>query len=288
MISDHLKVLIVGLGQIGGSIGIDLVKNRLVDEVLGFDIDATTIQEALRRQAINSAVSSLKEGVRQVDLVILAVPIRKIIELIPDCLSSAREGTTFMDVAGTKTEIFAVLDKIPAPVNYISCHPLAGNEKRGIEAAESAKFRDTDFIFVPFEGIAQSSLELIRSIVQSLGARPLIMSAEEHDRLISLTSHLPYLFALALTSLAIRQGKDNEKIWNLIGGSFKSATRVAVSSPDLTLDMFLTNKKYLGTRVNELIAELTEIKEKIQDGDEKYLEKLIKLTGTKVKELQSE
>jgi prephenate dehydrogenase len=285
MIPTRLKVLIVGLGQIGGSIGIDMIRNDLVNEVIGFDVDETTVAEALRRRAINSAALSLKDGVNRADLIILATPIRKIIELIPHVVSFANHEVAIMDVAGTKTEIFKALADIPEPVNYISTHPLAGNEKTGITAAGEWKFRGVDFILVPANGTEDKWIETVTLIIRSLGAQPLIMTAEKHDRLIAITSHLPYIFSLALTDLAVKYGQTNPHIWNLIGGSFKSATRVAVSSPDLTLDMFLTNKKELGTIVDELIDELRLIKEKIQNGDESLLKRMIIKAASKIKEL---
>lgn len=286
----RLKVLIVGLGQIGGSIGIDLIRNELVAEVLGFDVEETTVAEALRRQAINSAALSLKDGVNRADLIILATPIRKIIELIPHVVSFANHEVGIMDVAGTKTEIFAALAALPdhPPINYISTHPLAGNEKAGITAAEQGKFRGTDFIMVPGQDTENKWIETVTFIIKSLGAQPLLMTAEEHDRLIAVTSHLPYIFSLALTDLAVKYGQTNPHIWNLIGGSFKSATRVAVSSPDLTLDMFLTNKKELGSVVDELIDELRLLKEKIEDNDEASLKRVIIKAASKIKELHNE
>jgi len=284
----RMKVLIVGLGQIGGSIGIDMIRNDLVNEVIGFDVDETTVAEALRRQVINSAALSLKDGVNRADLIILATPIRKVIELIPHVVSFANHEVAIMDVAGTKTEIFRSLTDLPATVNYISTHPLAGDEGTGITAADEGKFRGADFILVPLPGTDDKWIEMVTLIIRSLGAQPLIMTAEEHDRLIAVTSHLPYIFSLALTDLAAKNGQTNPHIWNLIGGSFKSATRVALSSPDLTLDMFLTNRKELGTIVDELIDELRLIKEKIQNGDESSLKRMIIKAASKIKELQNE
>ena len=272
----QLKVLIVGLGQIGGAIGLDLVEKRLVAEVIGFDIDATITDIAKRRRAIDRSTHSLTEGLAQADLVILAAPIRRIIETIPQVRYSANENIAILDVAGTKMEILRTVAEQYPRADYVSGHPLIGTEKCGLQAALSGMFKNTTFVLVPAKGARNESLGTIRRVVEGLGATPLIMKADEHDRLIALTSNLPYLFALSLTNLAMKYAKKHRSIWNLIGGSFRSATRVAASSPELTLDMFMTNRREIPTIIDEVIAEFTSLKEMIEREDETALKALIR------------
>jgi prephenate dehydrogenase len=118
-------------------------------------------------------------------------------------------------------------------------------------------------------------LDPIRDLITGIGAHPLEMTAEDHDRLIALTSHLPHVLALALSNLAGKHRELNERVPALTGGSFRSATRVAASSPELILDMLLTNRERVGEVIDEIIAELITMKGAITSGDETSLRELI-------------
>jgi prephenate dehydrogenase len=114
------------------------------------------------------------------------------------------------------------------------------------------------------------------------------MTAKEHDRMIAVTSNLPYLLAVGLMRLATKEAESDEDLWNLIGGSFKGATRVAASSPELTLDMFLTNRKSILKAVDGVIAELHSLRELIEKGDEQALKDIIEKVAAKARSIRSE
>lgn len=273
---NELKVLIVGLGQIGGSIGIDLVARNLVARVTGYDIDPDIAQRAVNRKIVHGAVSSLEDGVRNSDLVILAAPIREIIKMMPRVCEVIDDSAAIMDMAGTKTEILKTVSRCGRPINYIGGHPMAGNENSGLQAVQRQKFRGRMFVLTQHDGSDSNEwLYTIMHLVTKIGGRPIVLSSEEHDKLIALTSHLPYLFALTLTRMAADRGETNCNVWNLAAGSFKSATRVAGSSTDLTLDMFLTNRANIGAVVDEMVADLMNLKRMIEAGDESSLKIMI-------------
>jgi len=279
----QLKVLIVGLGQMGGSLGLDLVKRRLVAEVVGFDLNETVVTQAKKMGAVDNAANSLGEKIKEVDLVILAVPIREIVKLIPFIAQHIRKNALIFDVGSTKVEILKKVSQLRREINYIGGHPLAGSEKPGLEAAELNKFAHTTFVLVPFPGTKPKWVERAKQLIRGLDAKPLIMTALEHDRLIALTSHLPYLFAVGLLHLAAEYENKCRKIWDLIGGSFKSATRVAASPPELTLDMFLTNQKNVMQVIDEMVAELSHWKQMIEKQNEGSLRILIEQAQKKRK-----
>ena len=133
----QMSVLVVGLGQIGGSMAIDLKRKRIVAKVSGYDRDSSVTRAALRRKVIDSAVYSLPAGVASADLVILATPIRETIRMIPRISRYLLPDAAICDVAGTKCEIMRVLDALPRKVQYVSVHPIAGSEKIGLDGAEA-------------------------------------------------------------------------------------------------------------------------------------------------------
>jgi len=291
------RVLIVGLGQIGGSLGLDLVERKLVARVIGYDINKDTTARAFQRGAVHEIAPSLEEGIGATDLVIIATPIRRVSEVINSIAPLLTIDQLVMDVAGTKTEILRTVTTFGVPVNYIGGHPIAGTEGIGIESAQTGLFENATFVLTrpagqvwgqtchPSNGSETRTnvratqpehwLEPIRELVTGLGARPIEMSAEEHDRLIALTSHLPHVLALALSSLAQKHHEHVPRTDDLLGGSFRSATRVASSSPELILDMLLTNRENVSAVTDEIIVELTALRTKLASGEESALRELI-------------
>ncbi len=281
-----MAVLLIGLGQIGGSLGLDLVAGRLVSEVIGYDLDPVVREKAVRRRVIDRAVSSIDEGLPLVDLVILAVPLRGIISLLPVIAPEINDNTVIFDVGGAKTEILRRVAELGLEDKFLGGHPLAGNEGRGLAAASRDKFRETTFVLTPTDHTPPVLVARLEELICGLAAKPLVLPAAEHDRQIALTSNLPYLFSLALLRLAQNYAEHAPALGDLIGGSFRSATRVAASAPELIVDMFMTNPHNISGVVDELIAELTEITRLIVRGDEKSLRTLVTDVQKKAGELQ--
>lgn len=272
---NELIVLIIGLGQIGGSVAIDLTRRRVVNRVVGFDTDAAVVDEAVQRGIIDRAARSMEEAAGQADLVILAAPIRKIVNLIPIVCDAVRDGAAIMDVAGTKSEIRRVVEEQKRPVTYIGGHPMAGTEGHGIGDAEAGKFSGQTFILTPIRETNGGWLETIHRLVESVGAIPVLVSAEEHDRIIAATSHLPYVIAVAMMRLAAKRAESLPVLWELVGGSFSDLTRVTASSPDLTLDMLMTNRMNIVRAIDSLIKELNVVKDAVYRSHEPFLAGMI-------------
>jgi prephenate dehydrogenase len=276
----EMRVLIVGLGQIGGSLGMDLVRGRLVSEVVGYDAQATVAEEAVRLGAADRAAASLEEDLPGADLVILAVPIREIENLLSFVSGRLRDGAAVLDVGSTKSDICKAAARLPVDITWIGIHPLAGSEKCGLGASEAGKFEGAVFAVVPPPEETRAErqgawLEVVEELIRAVGGRPVTVTAEEHDRLVAVTSNLPYVLAEGLMHLAARRAEGDGRLWDLVGGSFRSATRVAQSPADLTLDMFLTNRGNIADAIDDMVAELSRWKAMIASGDEEALRPLI-------------
>jgi prephenate dehydrogenase len=271
----EMELLIIGLGQIGGSIGYDLVGSRSVARVIGYDIDPAVSSQAMQMGAIDLVATDLDTAAASADIVVLSAPIRTNIGLVSRVGPLMTEGALLLDVGGTKVEIAEVAKSVDGHFEYIGGHPIAGSEGAGFDAAELGKFASTTFVLAPLAGTSADSISTARALVNALAARPVVLTAAEHDQMIALTSQLPYALSLALMQLLAKSESSHPEIRDLIGGSFESATRVAASDSELTLDMFLTNRPRLVSALDDLINGLSSIKDLVDSSDESGLIRLV-------------
>jgi len=272
---NEMNVLIIGLGQIGASLATDLTGRRIVRRVIGFDVDPDVVRKAKSAGIIDEAAMSLEDALPAADLIIPAAPIREIIRITPTICRMIRDGAAVIDVAGTKSDIVHLVSGQKRAVTYIGGHPMAGDEGAGIDSASAGKFAGCTFVLTPIANAGNGWMETAIRMVESIDAHPVVMSPEEHDRIIAATSHLPYALAVALMRVAARRTETDRALPELIGGSFKSAARVAASSPDLTRDMFLTNRHNVVGVIEELIMELNVLKDAIGRSREPFLSNMI-------------
>lgn len=278
----RMKVAILGLGQIGGSIGRDLVSRKLVSEVIGHDRDHSTVRKARRLRAIDRSVGSLDKAIRSADLIIIALPIRVTLKIIPRVAKLIRPEQAVMDVTSTKAVVFDQLGQLEGSINYVSGHPLAGNEGVGIDASEKGMFDQMPFVLMPYESCSPEWTKRISQLVKRLGARPFSMAPDRHDRLTSLSIQTPYFLAYLLSRMAIRQTSKDRAFRDVTGGSIRGATRVMKSSAELTLDMLLTNKANVIDRIDELTSELDTLRALLNNNNQKELARQIRVTRKKL------
>lgn len=271
----NMNILIIGLGQIGGSIGLNLVKGRKVGHVAGYDMDRKASLLAARKKGVHSIAPTLAKGLAKADLVILAIPTGEIIKLLPEIERHVPDSSAILDVGSTKAEILRAVNRCHKRINFVGGHPLTGAEGYGFVSANPEIFSGAIFALIPAPETDKNWIRQIKYLVSALGAKPLMINAKNHDRLMAITSGLPYLISLSLMNLAITTAKREPVIWKLIAGSFRSATRVAVSSPKLTADLLFTNKNHIITALDKFIGELSARREIISQGNENSLIRLI-------------
>lgn len=265
------SVLIVGLGQIGGSVGLDLVGRKLVAEVIGYDLDPATRKLAVERRAVHRTVDDSVDAAANADLIVLAVPIRKTVGVLKTLIGSLNGSNCVADVAGIRTGIFQMVESLEQPINFVGVHPMAGSEGIGLESATPGLFEGASFAITPSTKLEDGWLESIIELITGLGGNHLTLTPEKHDRLVGMASHLPHILGVALMNLALRYQAEDDRAFKTIGGSFKSATRVTASSVELMLDMFLTNNEHDSELIDQLISELESLKQMITGTDETVL-----------------
>lgn len=227
-------VAVVGLGQIGGSLAAALTRRGLA-RVTGITRRPETARRA-RRLGLLAAASTDPADAAGADVVFLATPVRTLLRQVPEFARLAGPGAILSDVGSTKTEVIRAFRALPAPRPVlIAGHPMAGNERAGLDGVDPGLFRERPWVLIPARPADRRRGDLLEDLVRGIGARPLWMSSpEDHDYKVACVSHVPHLLAYALMGTP-------ESALRVCGNSFRDATRVAASDVDMVLDFLLTN-----------------------------------------------
>jgi prephenate dehydrogenase len=279
MSSDFTTVAIWGVGLIGGSIGMALRQRGLADEVIGIGRSsraaARTLPEAVRLGAVDRMVTDPAEALAEADLVVLAMPVQAMLDLAPQAARLFRPGTLVTDVASVKGTIVAAWEEcLPDGVAFVGGHPMFGRERSGVAAASAGLVPGCRWVLTPGERADGRSVARLRSLVQALGAQPLVMRPDEHDRRAAGASHLPQMVATALAAAAQELDERIPGTLDLAAGGFRDATRIADSPADLWGEIWAHNRPALREAVHEFRQALGALEAAIESDDEEALEAL--------------
>ena len=232
-------VAIVGPGLIGGSIGMGLKQAGLAGRVIGIGHRQGSIGKAVELGAIDEGTLELAKGVADADLVILCAGVALVPVHAGKALPVMKPGSILTDVGSTKREITEKIEALIGKrnVSYVGTHPLAGMEKRGVEAARGDLFRGSICIFTPTAHTTPEAKQRLAAMWSALGARVKELDARTHDKLISEISHLPHLVAAALVNGASREALE------LAATGFRDTTRIAAGDPELWAEILLANRE---------------------------------------------
>jgi len=261
-----MKIAVVGLGLIGGSIAKDL-KAQINVDVTGVDNNKEHCKKALELGLVHR-ISSLGDVTLDQDVIILATPVDAIETLLPQVLNVIKKDAIVIDVGSTKSDICKGVENHPKRSQFVAAHPLAGTEFSGPDAAFKGLFVNAKNIICERDKSSDEAVALALNIFESIGMKTYFMSAEEHDRHLAYVSHLSHVtsFSLGLTVLDIE--KDEKQIFNLASTGFKSTSRLAKSNPNTWAAIFGKNKKYIGEALEGYINTLTKFKEAIDKNDQ--------------------
>jgi prephenate dehydrogenase len=271
----NARVAIVGLGLMGGSLAGALRKRSACREVRGVARREETVKEAMRRGFISVGTCNLAEGVKQADLIVLATPVRTILKLIPEVGSLAPAGCLLMDLGSTKARIVEAMEALPPHLQVVGGHPMCGKEASSVVAAEADLYEGAAFVLTPLRRTSPEALALAQELVEAVGARPLLMDAERHDRLVAAVSHLPYLLSMGLVATAEEVAAEDELVWELAASGFRDTSRLAASDVTMMLDILLTNRQAVGETLSCFISQLNAITHLLEANDEEGLRSLM-------------
>ncbi len=261
------KIAILGLGLIGGSLGLAVRRANLAEQVVGYDAKLDTLKRARERGAITHICVTPEEAAQQADMVVLATPVLAMYELMGRIAPVLKPGTLVTDAASTKAEVtdWAKI-LLPPEVTFVGGHPMSGRERSGIEAAEVELFEGCVYCLTPTVETPSAAIARLIEFVTRLGAHPLVLDAEKHDRLVAGISHLPFVLSTALVQM-LGIEEDWPEMAGLAAGGYRDMSRLAAGSPIMHRDICMTNREALLDWLDALELELERVRRLITAGD---------------------
>jgi len=261
-----MRITIIGLGLIGGSIGLALRRAGAGLEVVGFARRPEVASRALELGAVDRTEGSLISAVKDAELVLIATPAMAMKEILADIGGSLREGSIVTDTASTKAKVMDWAEEtLPPSVSFIGGHPMAGKETSGIEAADGDLFQGCTYCLIAGRGAAQEARDTVAGLVRQIGANPLFIDASEHDSLVAGISHLPLLISVALIA-ATTKSPSWPEMARLAASGFRDLTRLASGDPRMSRDICLTNRDPILHWIDDYIEEMRALRCLVSEG----------------------
>lgn len=281
---DESVFAVVGLGLMGGSLALALRARAACKGIVAVERDAATRAQALARRIVDEASADLAL-VSSADIIVLATPVRTIMTQLPQIGQAARAGAIVLDLGSTKREITRAMGTLPAPIQPIGGHPMCGKEASGLAAADASLFRNAVFVLTPLARTSPQTLDTARSLVETLGALPVVLDPVEHDRIVAAISHLPFVLASALMTTVDELARDDDLFFKLAAGGFRDTSRLAASDTPMMSDVLLTNSENVVRVMRDYARDLTVLADVIDRKDETALQALLDRAAAKRREL---
>lgn len=264
------RAAIIGIGLIGGSFALAGREAGVLGEVVGVARSERTLLEAVHVGAADSSTADATEAVRGADLVYIATPVAAIARVLRQIAPALEPGCIVTDAGSTKRGVMEAARALPDSVSFVGGHPMAGSEQAGVSAARPHLFHGRTYLLTPSAG-AHEALERMRAVVYAIGARPVVVDAQTHDRLLARTSHLPHVVAAALCS-ALGETCDEP---DFIGDGLRDTTRIAAGPAEVWREILLTNADEVVAALAEFSREIDRYRSALEDGDEDALTALL-------------
>lgn len=264
-----MRIAIIGLGLIGGSIGLALKQAKWREaEVIGYVRRPEARSMALRSGAVDRVESTLEETVKNAELVIIATPVLSIEGVLSQIAGDLAPDSVVTDTASTKLQVMRWVEQlVPPGISFVGGHPMAGKETSGIQSATADLFYKCTYCLTPALSAKPAAAETVVDMVRQLGAVPLTIGAEEHDNLVAGISHLPLLLSAALVSATTRNPRW-EKMSQLAASGYRDVTRLASGNPEVNAHICLSNQAAIISWIDEFSKELRRLRGLIADGSD--------------------
>ncbi|NKB77177.1 MAG: prephenate dehydrogenase/arogenate dehydrogenase family protein [Gammaproteobacteria bacterium] len=269
------KLAVFGVGLIGGSLSIGLKKANVVGHVIGVGRSLTNLNKALELGVIDEIQSDPLLATADADVIVLATPVNTVVRMLEKIEPALDQQKIVTDVGSVKGEIVTEAERILGDkINrFIPGHPIAGKEKSGVEAAVGNLFENHNVVLTPLLSSDKSAYRVIEKMWQIVGAEVTKMGISSHDRVLSITSHLPHLLSYTMMNF-LSNSTERELCYEMTAGGFYDFTRTASSDPEMWRDISFMNRHQLLEHLSEFQTELATIAKLIEDGDEQAVEKL--------------
>lgn len=269
-----MKISIIGVGLIGGSMALKLRQKNIASFIYGIDHNKQHISDALELKIID-AESDLEQGVKDSDLIILAIPVDAARKLLPSVLDLISDHQTVMDAGSTKAGIVGAVKDHPKRSRFVAFHPMWGTENNGPKSAIADSFAGKAGVICNKEKSADDALETVEKVVNALDMHMIYMNAEDHDIHTAYISHISHITSYALANTVLEKEREEETIFQLASSGFSSTVRLAKSHPEMWVPIFKQNKENVLDVLNEHISQLRKFKSALEKENYEYLEELI-------------
>ena len=249
-----MKVTIIGLGLIGGSMALDLRKAGIAKKLTGIDASSENGLKAIGLGLVDSL--SADDAINESDLVIIAIPVNSVCLMLPSILDAVNPNAVVIDAGSTKGLICKAVAGHSKRSQFVASHPIAGTENSGPEAAFHGLFKNKTNIICEKEKSSEHALSVASKVFDALGMNTIFMEAEEHDKHVAYVSHLSHVSSFLLGQTVLDIEKDEKNIFALAGSGFASTVRLAKSSPEMWAPIFEQNLEYLSQALLEYIMHL--------------------------------
>ncbi|MDO8812037.1 MAG: prephenate dehydrogenase/arogenate dehydrogenase family protein [Gallionella sp.] len=269
------KIIIFGVGLIGGSFALALRKANAVGEVVGFGRSEATLQQARQLGIIDRIGQDVAAEAGDADLILLATPVGQMAELMARIAPHLGAHTLVTDGGSTKSDVVAAAHANLGIriAQFVPAHPIAGAEKSGAGAALSDLYVGKKVVLTPLPENSERSIRRVRAAWRSCGATLYRMQPAEHDRVFAAVSHLPHLLSYALVDQVARHA-NGKQLFDYAAGGFRDFTRIASSHPEMWRDICIANRKALLVELAGYQRVLAEVKKLLQKQDAAGLEKI--------------
>lgn len=261
------RLVIVGVGLIGGSLALALKQAGVVSEVVGVGRSQANLDEAVRLGVIDRA-ASLQDAVPGADVVLLATPVAQMESLLRQMAPLLTGNTVITDGGSTKQDVIAAAHAaIPGHLDrFVPAHPIAGAEKSGASAASATLYQQRQVVLTPLPECQAAAISTVEAMWRQTGAQVRCMSPQQHDAIFATVSHLPHILAYALVSEVA--GRPNaEELFDFAASGFRDFTRIASSSPEMWRDIALANRTALLAELQAYQRKLVELETLLQKAD---------------------
>lgn len=270
MLKDLTQTTVIGLGLLGGSIALGVLRSFSRMNVVGYTHRPSTRNKARQLAIATEVVDCLKSSVSNADLVILATPVYTFENIFEEICDALPRGCIVTDVGSTKVLPHRwAAKKLPKYVHYVGSHPIAGSEQRGVEFARDDLFDRAMCVLTTIKRTNKQAVRILKEFWSKLGCFVKLMTPAKHDRIFANVSHLPHMMAAALINA--NSSEDLE----FAGKGFIDSSRIASGPPNIWADVLLTNTEYATRSIDKLTFELTKLKMAIKNEDKREVERML-------------
>jgi prephenate dehydrogenase len=268
-----MRLTVIGIGLIGGSIAMTLKQKGFVDHVIGVDNNPMHQDQALQLGIVDEMMS-LEEAIVSADLVVIATPVNIAENLLSTILDLIDKQVVF-DVGSTKESIVQIANGHSKRGRFVPTHPMWGTEFSGPEAAQQDAFKEKATVICNKEQIDEDALTLVKQVYEQLGMHIVYMDAMKHDIHVAYVSHISHITSFALANTVLEKEKESDAIFELASGGFESTVRLAKSNAAMWVPIFMQNKENVLDVLNEHISQLKKFKSCLEKDNVDYLSDLI-------------